>query len=244
MPLVIRTPNKAAYAAAFMPRPPTLEEAMAAIPGLLAFDATTYEAGLAAWDAAIGDGSLEWIGVAPSKVAQGHFDSVAFTSASKAWVRGASDYLSVSSFAVFERFFYPTSAATTHRFWCAGPGSGAGADSIQVQLQPLNVPPRWRGLSYIPLGADTAILELSAAPFEQWITAGYIKQGSNGGLLRLNGVSNSFGVNGRAYAATRLGIGDTVGATSAVRRMRRLVVVNGTALTVEQIATIETWLGL
>lgn len=232
MPLNIKVDDIDTYAAAVLPITETLEDAIAALPGLVgAWDAADWAAG--DWVARIGGGRI-----ALTNAAAGARDGdtiLSFGATSLGVVRDAAAAAVVPAELVFAaRSYFSSVTANFQKIFDLG--------TPEFFMRPTLATPSWQ---YKNAAATSTSVALAGGAVARWRTFALTKAGTASPQIEADGAAPvAIGAAGAAIGATTLAIGDASGGNGAVHEISRLIITTSGALTDAQRAAIRQWLAM
>lgn len=232
MPLNIKVDDITAYAGAVLPVSETLEDAIAALPGLVgAWDAADWAAG--DWVARLGGGRITLTGVASA--ARDGDTVLSFGLASRGVVNNAAGAAVVPAELVFAaRSYFSNTAANFQKIFDLG--------TPEFFLRPTIPTPSWQ---YKNAAAVSTSVALAGGAAARWRTFALTKVGTDAPQIEADGaVPVAIGPAGAALGATTLAVGDASGGNGAVQDISRLIICTAGALTAAQRASIRQWLAM
>ena len=232
MPLNIKVDDIAVYAGAVLPVTETLDDAIAALPGLVgAWDAADWAAG--DWVARIGGGRI-----ALTNAAAGARDGdtiLSFGATSLGAVRNAASAAVVPGELAFAaRSYFSSVTANFQKIFDLG--------TPEFFMRPTQPTPSWQYKDATPTSTSVA---LAGGAVARWRTFALTKAGTASPQIEADGAAPvTIGPAGGALGATTLAIGDASGANGAVHEISRLIITTSGALTDAQRAAIRQWLAM
>lgn len=233
MPITINADTSADFTAAVLTAASPLDDAVAALPGLVGAWAAVDYSGSGGWAARIGSGVLlpATTGVAPVKTVREGDPVVAFDKASKAFVNTPAGGATFNGLVVAMRAYFSDGATNFQKVFDLG--------APEFFFRSTLATPVWQ---FAGLGASVS--SAIAAPVLGWHHMLLNKSGVDPVVLEADGSAQVSLGNTAPLSGQAMVVGDAAQASSAVMEISRVVICSAGALTAEQRSAINVWVSL